>query len=86
MAISGHISTKMLDHYSHVRMQAKRQALDALSAKASSTVREGGSKGGYDTNDDTNSHSEETPFSQVVEKYGGDDETRTRDLCRDRAP
>lgn len=25
------------------------------------------------------------PFSQVTEKNGGDDGTRTRDLCRDRA-
>ena len=24
-------------------------------------------------------------FSYAIEKYGGDDETRTRDLCRDRA-
>jgi hypothetical protein len=24
-------------------------------------------------------------FPQVLEKNGGDDETRTRDLCRDRA-
>jgi len=85
MAISGHISAKMLDHYSHVRMQAKRQALDALSAKPSSAVNRGGLKGGYDTNDDTNSHPEETPFPQVLERNGGDDETRTRDLCRDRA-
>jgi integrase len=31
MAIAGHVSPKMLPHYSHVRMQAKRKALDALS-------------------------------------------------------
>ncbi|MGC0775955.1 MAG: tyrosine-type recombinase/integrase [Candidatus Acidiferrum sp.] len=45
MAIAGHLAAKMLDHYSHMRMQAKRQALDALSAKASSTVMGGGLKG-----------------------------------------
>ena len=33
MSIAGHISTRMLDHYSHVRIQAKRDALDALSTK-----------------------------------------------------
>ena len=31
MAIAGHVSPKMLAHYSHVRLQAKRAALDALS-------------------------------------------------------
>ena len=31
MAIAGHVSPKMLALYSHVRLGAKRQALDALS-------------------------------------------------------
>ena len=31
MAIAGHVSPKMLAHYSHVRLQAKRAALDKLS-------------------------------------------------------
>jgi hypothetical protein len=30
MAVSGHLSRKMLEHYSHVRMAAKRAAVDAL--------------------------------------------------------
>lgn len=29
-SIAGHLSRKMLDHYSHVRMMAKRQAVEAL--------------------------------------------------------
>ena len=29
-SIAGHLSKKMLDHYSHVRMTAKRQAVEAL--------------------------------------------------------
>jgi integrase len=33
MAIAGHVSAKMLAHYSHVRLQAKRTALDSLSTK-----------------------------------------------------
>jgi integrase len=33
MAIAGHVSPKMLAHYSHVRIQAKRTALDSLSTK-----------------------------------------------------
>jgi integrase len=32
MAVSGHLSRKMLEHYSHVRMAAKREALDKLSS------------------------------------------------------
>jgi integrase len=44
MAIAGHVSPRMLAHYSHVRMEAKRKALDVL---ASTTK-------GYDTNSDTN--------------------------------
>jgi hypothetical protein len=30
MSIAGHLSRKMLEHYSHIRMQAKRKALDAI--------------------------------------------------------
>jgi hypothetical protein len=30
MAVAGHVSKKMLERYSHVRMAAKRTALDAL--------------------------------------------------------
>ena len=38
MAIAGHVSPKMLAHYSHVRLEAKRKALDALSKKVEGTV------------------------------------------------
>ena len=30
MAIAGHLSRKMMEHYSHIRMEAKRTALDAI--------------------------------------------------------
>jgi hypothetical protein len=30
MAIAGHVSREMLNHYSHIRLEAKRQALAAL--------------------------------------------------------
>ena len=51
MALAGHVSRKMLEHYSHVRQEAKREAVNMLSAKRpkKSTIE------GYDTNDDTNS-------------------------------
>jgi hypothetical protein len=40
---------------------------------------------GYDTNHDTKSTKVAMIPVQVVEEYGGDDGTRTRGLCRDRA-
>jgi integrase len=30
MSIAGHVSREMLDHYSHIRIMAKRKALEAL--------------------------------------------------------
>ena len=30
MSIAGHVSREMLEHYSHIRMQAKREAVKAL--------------------------------------------------------
>jgi hypothetical protein len=36
--IAGHVSPKMLAHYSHVRMETKRKVLDALSGGGSGVV------------------------------------------------
>jgi hypothetical protein len=33
MAIAGHVSRAMLSRYSHVRMEAKRRALDEIAAR-----------------------------------------------------
>jgi hypothetical protein len=33
MSIAGHVSRAMLSHYSHVRMEAKRRALDGIAAR-----------------------------------------------------
>ena len=38
MAIAGHLSRKMLERYSHSRMAAKRNALEALAKGGHSTV------------------------------------------------
>jgi integrase len=38
MSIAGHVSQKMLAHYSHVRLDAKRHALDAISTRTDSGV------------------------------------------------
>jgi integrase len=37
-AISGHLSRKMLEHYSHVRLEAKRRAVEALDTTARQPV------------------------------------------------
>jgi integrase len=40
-SISGHLSRRMLEHYSHIRIDAKRQALDALDAARRRTTPNG---------------------------------------------
>jgi integrase len=37
MALVGHVSRKMLEHYSHIRVQAKRDAVQLLEPKAEPT-------------------------------------------------
>jgi hypothetical protein len=66
----------MLAHYSHVRVEAKRKALDPL-AVGVKTV-------GYDTKNDTRRLEGAILSSRALERIGGDDGTRTRGLCRDR--
>jgi len=46
LAIAGHLSRRMLERYSHTRMEAKRKAMEALSASTRMA--------GYDTKRDTN--------------------------------
>jgi len=50
MAIAGHVSREMLEHYSHVRLEVKRAALEALST---GSISSGNKSAGYDTNYDT---------------------------------
>jgi len=77
MSIAGHVSQQMLAHYSHVRIEAKRKALDALAIGVKTE--------GYDTNNDTKPSESAVLSAQAIERNGGDDGTRTRGLCRDRA-
>jgi integrase len=44
-SISGHLSRRMLEHYSHIRIDAKRQALDALDAARRATEHNGDGNG-----------------------------------------
>ena len=74
MSIAGHVSPKMLKHYSHVRINAKRKALDALSDRSA--------RESYDTNHDTNAAPSPKPGPQVVEENGRPVRARTADLYR----
>jgi len=78
MSIAGHISPKMLTLYSHIRLKAKRKALDALGGNSE--------KSGYDTNNDTKPLRDAIPKPQVIEKYGRPVGTRTPDLYRVKVP
>jgi integrase len=74
MSVAGHVSQRMLARYSHVRMEAKRQALDALSR--------GSERQGYDTKNDTKDDSGFRVVAEVIEKNGRHEGTRTPDLYR----
>ena len=50
MAIAGHVSREMLEHYSHVRLDLKRKALEGLATGRSNSERKPAS---YDTKYDT---------------------------------
>jgi Phage integrase family len=76
MAIAGHVSQKMLAHYSHVRLDAKRNALGALVSEA---------KESHDTNNDTKQEAANVARSEVVEINGKLVGTRTADLYRVKA-
>ena len=76
MSIAGHVSPRMLAHYSHVRLENRRRALDTLSSRSST--------GSHVTIHVTKGKSDGSVPPQVIEKIGGADETRTRDLLRDR--
>jgi integrase len=63
MSIAGHVSQKMFQHYSHVRLQAKRNALDSLSTNTPSRV----DSEGYVTNHGTKEQSPDLPMPQVID-------------------
>ncbi len=80
MSIAGHINEAMLRHYSHVRLEAKRRALDALSGPASPGAISGDFSGGCVTNAVTNQGEEAKPALHLAEKNGGRHGIRTHGL------
>jgi integrase len=71
-SIAGHVSEKMLEHYSHVRLDAKRAALDSLPNRSGESC--------HVTNHVTNRPETQEPDSEVIEKNGGRQGTRTPGL------
>ena len=82
MAIAGHVSPQMLARYSHVRSEARRQAVAALSAKPTGAWFSANRTSGYDTNNDTKPHADEASPAEVIEANGRPGRTRTSDLFR----
>jgi integrase len=90
MAIAGHVSPKMLAHYSHVRLGAKRDALDALTkpsvrsddGKRKELQNSRSEERGYVTNTDANRSEAGSVPAEVIERNGRHEETRTPDLYR----
>ena len=71
MAIAGHVSLEMLSRYSHVRTEARRQAVLALSAKPIGSRREMTNAIDYDTNNDTKQGVMKVPAPEVIENMVG---------------
>ena len=66
MAIAGHVSARMLSHYSHVRFDARRNALDALVSKSSAGGVAAG-EGSHVTNNVTNEANASLGGEQLIE-------------------
>jgi hypothetical protein len=67
MSIAGHVSRKMLAHYSHVRLDAKRNALDALTMGRGKDADSERTSKGYDTTCDTKVRSGLPFMPQIVD-------------------
>ena len=85
MAIAEHLSPRMLARYSHVRVEAKKAALDAIADlkhhQPSQSVSVGVGRT-YHTTNDTNSETATEVPAEVLEKNGRPEWTRTIDLFR----
>src|SRR5258708_3658933 len=81
MAIAGHVSQNMLARYSHVRAEARRQAVATLSARPTGEWFRSDGRTGYDTKHDTNQAAIEASSTEV-ENDGRLVGTRTPDRYR----
>lgn len=69
MAIAGHVSRRMLERSSHIRMEATRAAMETLAASTKTA--------GYDANHDTNALPLNVRPSQIIEWVDGPGPDRT---------
>ena len=71
-SISGHLSRRMLEHYSHIRIDAKRQALDALDAARRSTAHnaDGNGDGANQTEIPAIVEVSDDPYVTVTSQFG----------------
>jgi hypothetical protein len=85
MDIAGHVSSRMLRRYSHIQLEAKRAAIQALSNRPKTVTSAGFSEGTNVTKHVTKSaeigETESVP-AEVVESNGRPVGTRTPDLYR----
>jgi hypothetical protein len=85
MDIAGHVSARMLRRYSHIQLEAKRAAIQALSTRPQNANSDGVSEGPYVTKHVTKQaetgETEAVP-PEVVETLGRPVGTRTPDLYR----
>ena len=80
MDIAGHVSRDMLRHYSHIRLEAKRRALDVLSSSVSQNALSREFSEGSVTNSVTNERKNKRSPLQLAEKAGGRQGIRTPGL------
>lgn len=71
MAIAGHVSRQMLEHYSHIRMDAKRSAVAALLSPRAVPAESGAIREAYVTIHGTNGSDGEAASPQLLENIGG---------------
>ena len=78
MALAGHVSRRLLERYSHLRLEAKIQALEkVLGSRKVEPTRES-----YVTKNVTKSEEAESVPAEVVENAGRPERARTADLYR----
>jgi hypothetical protein len=67
MSLAGHVSRRMLDHYSHIRMDAKRAAVELLGKKPVKKDEPGkAAEQSYVTNHVTKIPTDDLPSPQVI--------------------
>ena len=82
MALAGHVSRKMLEHYSHIRIEAKRKAMDSVRTALPRSGRTASGSGKVPVKIPSGLAGSDGQDQQLIEMNGGRDRTRTCDLLR----